>query len=290
MLTGGTSMLPEDRIAVLMTCHNRKERTLSSLRRLMGCQLPAGVTLDVFLVDDGSSDGTGDMVRDIFPPVHVIEGSGDLYWAGGMRLAWSRAASNDYDYYLWLNDDTLIFEDSLSVLLSAARKTDNRSIICSAVVSEKTGIVTYGGKMREASEYHQPAGELAECEIISGNCVLIPRYVYESVGSIDECFTHAIGDYDYGLRARKKGVRSYVAPKVIGNCENNPRPPKWCQAEVPFFQRLKALYSPLGYAQPKPYFIYISRHFGLPEALKQLVSMHIRVVFPWLWKEKRRIS
>ena len=75
-------------IAVLLTCFNRRAKTLAALEALFK-QDGAGTTfaLNVFLVDDGSSDGTGDAVRGAFPQVHVIDGTGDLYWNGGMRRA-----------------------------------------------------------------------------------------------------------------------------------------------------------------------------------------------------------
>ena len=74
------------KIAVLMTCHNRKESTLRCLRGLPS-------DLDVFLVDDASTDGTSDAVREVSRAerdgrVEVREGNGSLYWAWGMALAW----------------------------------------------------------------------------------------------------------------------------------------------------------------------------------------------------------
>jgi GT2 family glycosyltransferase len=272
------------KIAVLMTCHNRKNKTISCLSSLFAVTLPKLCAIDVYLVDDGSVDGTGEEVKKIFPSVNIIQGTGNLYWAGGMRLAWNVASKNSYDYYIWLNDDTFLFENSIDILLSSALKTNDNSVICSTVVSKTTGRLTYGGKMRNATKYHTPDGALSECEIISGNCVLVPMAVFNKIGSLDHHFSHAIADYDYGLRAVKAGIKCYVAPVIIGNCESNPLPPKWCLKEIPFLQRFESLYSPLGNAQPKPYFIYVFRHFGVFQAFKQFISMHVRAAFPRLWK------
>lgn len=46
------------RIAVLMTCHNRRETTLKCLSSLYDQALPSGVTFKTYLVDDGCADGT----------------------------------------------------------------------------------------------------------------------------------------------------------------------------------------------------------------------------------------
>src|SRR5262245_41763769 len=102
------------RVAVLVTCHNRKPKTLGSLAALYGQQLEEGVQLDVFLVDDGSSDGTSEAVAVRFPAVHITRGSGDLYWVGGMRAAYEAASRADYDYHLWLNDDTILYPTAIN--------------------------------------------------------------------------------------------------------------------------------------------------------------------------------
>ena len=55
--------------------------------------------LTVFLVDDASPDRTGERVLNEFPQVHVIQGTGSLYWTKGMNLAW-KTAGDGYDAYL----------------------------------------------------------------------------------------------------------------------------------------------------------------------------------------------
>lgn len=270
-------------IAVLMTCHNRAAKTMACLERLFACDFPL-VHPVVYLVDDGCTDGTGQLVRERYPDVRVIQGSGELYWAGGMRLAWEFASSDNPDFYLWLNDDTLLDPDAFQTIMEASESLCHRSIVCCSVRSESTGKVTYGGKRSTSDGYIIPDGTCKPCDIINGNCVLIPKSVFLAVGSISSTFSHAIGDWDYGLRAKKLGIISYTAPKFVGTCENNPKLPKWCLPETPIIDRIRSLYSPLAYAQPKPYFLFNLRHFGLGLAVRQWITMHIRVLAPRLWK------
>lgn len=274
------------RVAILMTCFNRAEKTIRCLSQVYASNKPADCTFSIYLVDDGSTDGTSEKVSQLFPHVKIINGTGNLYWSGGMRLAWLNASENDYDHYIWLNDDTFIFKESLSTLLMCANKSNNDSIICSTVVSEKTNKITYGGKLKSEKNYRTPNGTLQACEIICGNCVLVPRKIFKSIGAIDKIFIHAIGDCDYGLRAIKNGFYCYIASEIIGTCESNPSQPAWCRKDVSIKNRILSLYSPLGYAQPLPYFIYVSRHFGLASAIKQLVSAHVRLLIPSLWDKK----
>ena len=267
------------KIAVLMTCHNRKEKTLACLKSLYDNVIPDGYLLEVFLVDDGSIDGTADGVMEKYPDVKIICGNGNLYWSGGMRLAWSVAAKNNFDYYIWLNDDVLLFENSLRALLISALNTKNSAIICSAMISESLDQITYGGTMKGSKKTHVPDGTLSECQIINGNCVIIPKFVFDVIGNIDKIFHHGIGDHDYGLRAIEAGLKCYVAPDVIGICNSNTLPPKWLSNKYSFIQRVKFLYSPLRKSYPVVYFIYVRRHFGLFQAVKQFIFIHIRVVF-----------
>src|SRR5512146_41454 len=60
-MTGAMRETPPLRVAVLMTCHNRKDATIHSLHGLKA-QQDAGASMELFLVDDGSSDGTSDAV------------------------------------------------------------------------------------------------------------------------------------------------------------------------------------------------------------------------------------
>ena len=115
-------------IAVLMTCFNRREQTLRCLDLLFAqTELPR-VRLEVFLVDDGSRDGTADAVRARFRSVHVIAGSGNLYWNGGMRVAFAEAMKRGFDLYLWLNDDTLLFPTALESMLAVHRQLCTQNI------------------------------------------------------------------------------------------------------------------------------------------------------------------
>lgn len=270
------------RVAVLVTCFNRVEKTLDCLKKFHAAEIPKGVHFELFLVDDGSQDGTGDQVKRAFPDVHVLQGDGNLFWGGGMNVAWQEAAKYSFDAYLWLNDDTLLYHDALTCLHAAACHTQHCGIICSTVVSKGSGKVTYGG-WNEPGGLMSPNGQVQKCDIINGNCVWVPRLVFDAIGMLDPAFRHAIGDFDYGLRARKAGFSCFISPNVVGTCEANPSLPRWCLPEVPFMKRWRILYSPLAYAHPAQFFVYERRHFGLAKAVRHWCSIHLRVAFPKLW-------
>lgn len=218
------------RIAVLITCFNRKELTLKCLAALYA---GAGndVRLGVFLVDDGSTDGTGEAVAVSFPDVNIIRGAGNLYWNRGMHLAWQRAFEAPCDYFLWLNDDTELYPGAIDRLIGSAKRLSDKAVIVGRIEDRSTGAVIYGGQSYEERSAKLIGGlrlryrsivlvtdDREYCDTLNGNCVLIPRDVAEVVGIHDPVFWHATGDTDYGLRVRAKGfqVAQLLEPIAAG--------------------------------------------------------------------------
>lgn len=278
-----------NKIAVLITCHNRREKTIACLKSLFQCQLPENYNFDVFLVDDGSTDGTSEAVKNEFPNVNIIQGNGQLFWNRGMRLAWETAAKEiNYNYYLWLNDDTKIFKDALTMMLDGAKSLNNERIIVGAVCSELNGIVTYSG-FNVKNKILSPNGNWQDCHYFNGNIVLIPSYVFNKVGFLDHQFRHALGDIDYGLRALKLGLANSLSPYFLGYCETHEADPVWCNISYPWYKRLKNLYTPLG-NNTIEFFIFDQRHKGLLTAVFHFLTIHLRTFFPSLWTKKRKIA
>jgi len=272
-------------IAVLITCYNRKDKTITCLHDLFLQQgLGEQYTLKVFLVDDASTDGTGETVKENFPEVKIIPGNGKLFWTRGMHLAWSVAAKEGFDFYLWLNDDTMLFPTALLDMANSAIKTNEESIICGTTCSAVTGAVTYGGRSKTKGLL-APNNELQQCDYFNGNCVLIPDSVYKVIGNLDPTFNHSIGDWDYGLRAGKAKIKSFIPPAYIGTCEKHDSIAKWCSPIVKLKDRIKAFRTPLG---PNVYqfFVFDRRHNGIFSAVFHFFSIHLRLLFPSLWNNR----
>ncbi|WP_162418343.1 glycosyltransferase family 2 protein [Cyclobacterium roseum] len=276
------------KIAVLMTCHNRKEKTLLCLENLFNQKgLNSNIGCHVYLVDDGSIDGTAIAVKKKFSEITTLKGDGNLYWNRGMHKAWSEASKKNYDFYLWLNDDSFLYDFALTELVVSSESFDHKSIICGTFESAKEkGTFSYGGRYFLNNKYYPnvPNGELSTCDLINGNCVLIPDFVFQKVGNLDLTFRHAVGDIDYGLRAKKEGIVLYCTKVYVGTCEKNIKLPKWQISQTPLKERIRNLYSPLGYSPPMEYFIFEKRHFGYHIAIKHFISIHIRLLFPNWWK------
>lgn len=268
-------------IAVLITVFNRKIKTIECLKRIYN-QLPVNLLkVDVYLTDDGCTDGTPEIVQREFPEVIIIKGDGNLYWNRGMFVAWEEAAKKDYDFYLWLNDDTFILPNFFSTLIEASNNKNNKAIIVGATCSGITNKITYGGHLSNGT-IPEPKGELIKVHYFNGNIVLIPRYVYQKLGNLDYYFSHSKGDFDYGLRASKLGINIYQAGCYLGICERHESLDKWCNPDVPLRQRLKMLNRPNG-MPPMETFYFEKKHMGLFIAMFHFCTVYIRCFIPQIW-------
>lgn len=286
------------RMAVIMTSHNRRSHTESCLRCLEASQ-NVNVDLSGVLVDDGSTDGTSDLVAHTFPWVKLLHGDGDLFWCRGMHRAFEEAMQYEFDYFLWLNDDTMIYPDTLSRLLDCAAnmqsKTGMPTIVVGSTVDEHTGKLTYGGE-RRASWWRRTSfvkvqlGDIAQrCESMNGNIVLIPVGSARRVGNLDAAFEHAMGDTDYALRANKLGVSVWVAPGVHGTCGHNAINRTFLDSSLPLAKRWQQMLGRKGLPW-RSWYVLTRRHAGVFWPLFFLWP-YVRVVvsgsFPWIAKRSR---
>ncbi len=259
-------------IEVLVTCHNRKEKTLKCLDALFAQRSNNQFRLHAILVDDGSTDGTEYSIRSKFPNVKILKGHGELFWNRGMLKAWNYALTDKPNFVLWLNDDTTIEPDAIYKMLithkSMVQKA-NRSGIVVGATQNSVGCLTYGGIVRP-SKFHLTKFERLQlspvsqpCTTMNGNCVLVSREVFETIGLLDECFHHGMGDFDYGLRATKAGYPISVAPGFVGHCENdNINAGGYKDKSLPFATRWEKILGPKGLPL-NSWRIFCQRHAGV---------------------------
>lgn len=240
------------RILTLSTCHNRRAQTVSALRDLNLQLLPQSAILDHFLVDDGSTDGTEKAIRAEFPDVKVLRGTGELYWAGGMRFGWERAIKDrEFDYLFVYNDDARLEPDALACLLDAAQSTQAPCVVAGSFQDAEGRRTTYGGRRRSSRWHPLKFGELVEpndavqqADTLNMNGALISRSALDAVGFLSDYFVHSGADFEFGLKLRKAGGEVLVAPRHIGRCEFNPRSEVMPQDALTLTEGWRRLFDP----------------------------------------------
>lgn len=288
-------------IAVLMTCHNRREKTVRCLRALAvvahevksKSENGKSAEFQVFLVDDGSTDGTGEEIVRLFDcsarveerlAVRVIRGDGNLFWAKGMRLAWETAVEAEkkegpFDFFLWLNDDVELKPGAIESVLDDWRRCgDERGAIagaCSRDVEETAS--TYAATTRRDVQI-PPNGAAPQRADgwFNGNFVLVPRKAYEQVGMISNEYTHARADYDYAERLKRAGIPFFASSRYIGVCEGD-YGRKF--VGLGLAQRVALLWKP-GYCNLHDLFLFRYKYYGLLRALVSCLHMMVIVLRP----------
>lgn len=272
-------------IAVLITCYNRKQKTLDCLQQIYHQQLPEGYALTVHITDDASTDGTPEAITKQYPQVELYAGTGSLFWAGGMRYTWSMAMESKPAYYLLLNDDTLLYKTAIATVLKTANSEATPSIVIGSTVDAETGLQSYGGnRLATAGRWKStmvPATDHAvHCDFGNANILLVPASIVNEIGILSAGYTHGLADYDYTLKAKKAGFNLLMAPGHLGTCKDD-HGNNWQSHNVTLKQRIAYLKSPKGLAYHE-YLLFIKSHFpgSYPAAFCKL---WLKTLFPFLW-------
>ncbi|MEU2575341.1 glycosyltransferase family 2 protein [Streptomyces anulatus] len=263
-------------LAVLMTSHDRRARTLSALRALEEQRgLPAGTTFGVHLVDTGSTDGTPEAVRLRHPAVEVMSVGADVPLNQALRIASRNSRSggggggplggapggptHSWTHQLWLDDRVELFPDALANLLRTAAAAGTGTVVVGAV-RNAYGDTVYSGRRGRSLVLVEPGEHRPEpCDTYDGRVVLVPRAVYDLVGDPDKVFRHRMGDYDHGCRARRAGVTAFVAPGHAGECVGGPDAPGSREPGIGVREALRRVTS-VQELPLHPWWVYCLRH------------------------------
>lgn len=261
----------------LMTCFNRKEKTIHALEQLIKGN--PEIIFSFIVADDGSSDGTYEELKKM-PEVTILRGNGSLFYSGGMRLAISEAkrAGKVYDYCMLFNDDVDFYPHAIERLCSR----EDGSIWVGPTGDEQ-GNLSYGGIVKTSG--WRPKTEIVMgtdhsgriCDTFNANCVLIPWEIFEKLDNIDEAYTHSMGDFDYGFSAVRKGFTIKVSDEFVGTCPDNPVAVSWRNTELSRKERLKRKESPKG-LPGKEWFYYLNKNYNVITAVIYSVIPYLRIL------------
>lgn len=208
-------------VFIVLPVHNRVADTRRCLRLLEAQSYKSST---VVVCDDGSTDGTSEVIAREFPEVVLLQGDGNLWWTGATNLGVKYALSQGADYILTLNNDIEIPQNYLETLVGAAHQYPNAIIGSLLLTNERSPKVFFAGvdeidwrtaKARKPFTFLEPfAGQykgIRETLFLPGNGTLIPRGVFERVGLYDAAnFPHYLADYEFVFRARKAGFTAFI--------------------------------------------------------------------------------
>ncbi|PKO03918.1 MAG: hypothetical protein CVU43_00090 [Chloroflexi bacterium HGW-Chloroflexi-5] len=210
------------KIFAIIPVHNRKEITRNCLNRLVNQTTD---NLSVVVVDDGSQDGTSEMILQEYPHVVLLNGDGNLWWTGAMNkgIEYVLNVCEPKDYVLAINDDLSVPDDYLENL-SASIERFPISLIGSVIVNIKDRDTVLSGSIKinwwtakranvDAGKKITsfPKGYSAETSVLTGRGVLIPVEVLETVGFYNESHYKQYSDTELTKRAEKAGYKLVIS-------------------------------------------------------------------------------
>lgn len=226
----GSNEVKPVRLAIIAPVHNRRELTLRCLRSLSRIDR-TGLDVQIYIVDDGCTDGTRESIEEDFPEVKIVQGTGDLWYTAGTNLGIVAALKHNPDYVLCINDDSIFEEKCILRLIDCARR-HQRSVVGGLLLLWDTPHRVFqvapvwrtglGGwqHWQEQTIWTVPQAPW-EVDLIVGNCILYPAAVFADAGMMNPRVSAQYGDAEYTTRLKKRGWRLIIEPRARVFCQPN---------------------------------------------------------------------
>lgn len=205
----------------MIPVHNRHDITKDCLKSLYAENDP---TVHVIVIDDGSTDGTSQMIKTEFSQTILLRGDGELWWTGATNVGVKKALElgQPSDYTLLLNDDLIIRPGYFKTLKDAINRQPNALIGSVVLEMDDPDLIKEGGvhvNWYTASHKSPNTGKrvssfphnyVETVDYLTGRGVLIPFTVFQDVGLYDEGTFKQCGDIELPVRAKRHGYKLLV--------------------------------------------------------------------------------
>lgn len=194
-----------DLSVIIITLNNKKilDDCIESVNRHTG-----SLSYEIIVVDNGSSDGTGDLVRTKYPGIKLIENGKNLGFSAANNKGLKIAAGR---YSVLLNDDTYLKDDAFEKIV---RFMDGKQDIgiCGPKLLNVDGSVQRQGSILSAYKWRSKVP--VEVSFILGACMFIRMSAIGKIGLLDENLFFYNDDLDLCKRAKKAGFKVIYYPSA----------------------------------------------------------------------------
>jgi GT2 family glycosyltransferase len=215
---------PTPTVAALVLSYNGRRLTLDALASLERLDYPA---FEVWLIDNGSTDGTAEDVASAFPAVRQVRVEPNRGAAHGVAEGLRRALAEDFDYLLVLNNDIEVHPDLLVELVRVAERDATIGVVgpkCYYYDAPRT-IWSAGGRLRFAEAITRERGQGEddrgqfdrdeEVDYVNGCAMLIRRAALEAAGLWDPVYFLCVEDADFCVRVKRLGYTCWYAHRAV---------------------------------------------------------------------------
>lgn len=188
---------------------NGGDDTLAALASLDG--------IETICVDNGSTDGSDDLVAERFPGVELIRTGANLGFAGGNNAGIRRALERGADWVLLMNNDATAEPGLAGALERAAAARRDAGLLACKVLHEDGSVQYAGARFNARLGYSgrvRTSGpdELRDVARADGAAMAVSRAAAERAGLLDEDLFAYVEDVEWSLRVRGAGFAVVFVP------------------------------------------------------------------------------
>lgn len=210
------------KLSIVIVNYNVKQYVEKCLRSVYAAS--RGIDMEVFVVDNASSDGSVAYLRERFPEVKYIENSRNLGFSKANNIAIRQATG---EYVLLLNPDTVISEDVLSGCIAFADTHPKTGAIGVCMHNEDGTIAPesrrsvptpwialckYLGRSRRYYMAWLPWDQPCRIEVVSGAFCFLRHTALTEVGLLDEDYFMYGEDIDLSYQLLRHGYENWYLP------------------------------------------------------------------------------
>jgi len=211
------------RLAIIIPNLNGGRMTAECISSLLAND---GIDFEIIVVDNGSTDGSVEMLRQEFPAVTLLPQSQNLGFASACNIGLRHALADRAEYLLLLNNDTFAAADFLREMLRVIQSDSRIAAVCPKIYfAARPQTLWYAGgdfSLWTANPKHRgwkqtDSGQFDQRPQITqatGCAMLVRSSAILDVGLLDAQFFAYVEDLDWSIRFRKRGYRLAFAPKA----------------------------------------------------------------------------
>ena len=192
----------------------------------LGSVKASTVKSDLFIVDNGSSDGTRTYIAEHYPDAILVRSEVNLMFGRANNLGLEFALKNGYDYVYLLNQDAWVMPETFEMMIEIQKKHVDFGLL-SPIQNSSDGYSyekLFGHLVVEKLENDYRERALCEVEFVQAAHWLLTRRSIEIVGGFSPSFPHYGEDENFCHRARHYGLKIGVVPHAtaVHDAANNP--------------------------------------------------------------------
>jgi GT2 family glycosyltransferase len=204
-----------EQVYILLPVHNRREVTRKFAESLKSQTFSA---YQLILIDDGSTDGTSDIVKELLPNTILLRGDGNLWWAGSLQVGFDWLKKNAPDekaIILISNDDVIFCPQFIAEAVNEMRGRENTLLLAKRSCDSGRNVHETGirADFRRLSFEIAKPGESINC--LSTRGLFLRFGDMKKIGDFHPIILpHYLSDYEYTLRAFRLGMKCTTSDKV----------------------------------------------------------------------------